>query len=183
MSGPRERALPLLVRPELPADHAAVYEINRRAFERESEARLVEALRRTADPQISLVAVRDGYVVGHVFFSPVTIDGETGRPAALGLAPLAVAPECQRQGIGSALVRAGLDAARRAGHGVVVVFGHPGFYPRFGFRPAIEQGLRYEASVPDDDRFMAVELEPGALRRTSGVVRYLPEFALVERDP
>ncbi len=175
MSGPRD--IGLLVRPELPADHGAVYDVVRRAFERDGEARLVEALRRVADPQISLVAVRDERVVGHVFFSPVTIEGEGDRtPAALGLAPLAVAPEWQRQGIGSALARAGLEAARRSGHGVVVVLGHPDFYPRFGFRPASGRGLRYEASG-HDDAFMVVELTPGALGDASGVVRYLPLFA------
>jgi putative acetyltransferase len=167
---------PVLIRAELPGDHGAVFEVVRRAFEGEGEAELVAALRLVADPQISLVALREERVVGHVFFSPVTIEGERVRTTALGLAPLAVAPECQRQGIGSALVRAGLEAARRAGHGVVVVLGHPGFYPRFGFRPAGARGLRYEAPG-HDEAFLVVELTAGALGDAAGVVRYRPEFA------
>lgn len=91
---------------------------------------------------------------------------------------MAVAPELQNQGIGSQLVRVGLDAARRSGHTVVVVLGHHDCYPRFGFEIASRKGLRCEFPAPDE-AFMAIELEPGALRGHAGVVKYLPEFSAV----
>jgi putative acetyltransferase len=166
------------IRPELPDDCATVLTIHQRAFGRPEEARLVEELRCIADPKISLVAVLDTRVVGHIFFSPVTIERRSLSRAALGLAPMAVAPELQNQGIGSQLVRAGLDAARRAGHGIVVVLGHAHYYPRFGFEVASRRDLHYEFPAPDE-AFMVAELIPGALSGVSGVVKYLPAFSQV----
>jgi putative acetyltransferase len=180
----------ITIRPERLEDAPAVHEVNRLAFGRAAEAELVdaliEALRRAAGPWISLVAEAGGRVVGHIFFSPVTIEGEagprageSGSPPAMGLGPMAVLPGCQNRGIGSELARAGLEACRRAGHLVVVVLGHPRFYPRFGFVPARPRGLRCEYDV-SDDVFMVAELEPGALAGCSGLVRYHPEFARVD---
>jgi putative acetyltransferase len=167
-----------VVRLERPEDYPVVFEVNQRAFGRVNEAKLVEALRTVANPQISLVAVRADRVVGHIFFSPVTIEGSTSSLQALGLAPMAVVPELQNQGIGSALVRAGLEAARRIGQKAVIVLGHPEYYPRFGFEIASRKGIRYEHPVPDE-AFMALELEPGALKGHTGVVHYLSEFSEV----
>lgn len=168
----------LTIRPELPEDFSTVFEINQRAFGRPEEAQLVEELRRVAHPQISLVAVRDEQVVGHIFFSPVTIEGQHSSVQALGLAPMAVVPELQNQGVGSLLVREGLNAARRMGQSIVVVLGHITYYPRFGFEIASRKGLRCEFPAPDE-AFMVTELTPNALRGVSGVVKYLPEFSRV----
>jgi putative acetyltransferase len=166
------------IRPETAADFAAVREVNELAFGQPAEAGLVDALRRAASPTISLVALEDGRVVGHIFFSPVTFEGPQGVSAAMGLAPMAVRPERQNQGIGSALVRAGLAACAGLGENVVVVLGHPHYYPRFGFVPASSRGLSSEYPVPDDV-FMVAELAPGALGGRSGLVKYHPEFARV----
>jgi len=167
----------LRVRRELPADAAAVHEVVARAFPTDAEARLVARLRGTVAPWISLVAAGSGgRVVGHVLFSPVEIRAETGVSRALGLAPLAVRPEHQRRGVGSALVRAGLAQCREIGEPVVVVLGHPGYYPRFGFRPAWELGLYYRRPGPEPS-FLVAELEPGALRGRRGEVRYHPAFS------
>ena len=168
----------ILIRNEEAADYAAVYEVNREAFGRCNEADLVDVLRRVADPQISLVATWEGEVVGHIFFSPVSIGEGDSTTLALGLGPMAVDPDFQRRGVGSALVRAGLEACRRAGHKIVVVIGHPNFYPRFGFVSARRRGLGCEYAVPDEV-FMVAELEPNALAGVSGMVRYLPEFTEV----
>ena len=168
----------LIIRAETEADHPAVHEVNERAFGRAGEAELVNALRRNAQPQISLVAELDGRVVGHIFFSPVSIESEASRFTALGLAPMAVLPEFQNQSIGSQLVRRGLEACRSMGHDVVVVLGHPGYYPRFGFVTAKQKGLSCEYTVPDE-AFMVAELKEGALADRRGVVKYRPEFSSV----
>lgn len=165
----------LIIRAETEADHSAVYEVNECAFGREGEADLVDALRRNAQPQISLVAELDGRVVGHIFFSPVSIESEASKFTALGLAPMAVLPEFQNQSIGSQLVRRGLEECRGIGHDVVVVLGHPDYYPRFGFVTAKQKGLSCEYAVPDE-AFMVAELIAGALEGRRGLVKYRPEF-------
>lgn len=164
-------------RPEdLPAIHRVNYVAFSQAFGHAGEADLVDALREQAHPHISLVALLGGEVVGHIFFSPVIIEGEGSSFQAMGLAPMSVLPEHQGRGIGSRLVREGLDACRRIGHNVVVVLGHPDYYPRFGFEPAAPKGIRSEYDV-SDDKFMVAELEPGALAGRKGVVKYHAAFA------
>ena len=146
-------------------------EVNEKAFGGGEEAAIVEKLHAAGGVTLALVAEVDGRIVGHILFSPVRIDDEE---AAVGLAPMAVLPVHQRQGVGSMLVRDGLERLRAAGHGAVVVVGHPEYYPRFGFEPASRFGLRWEHPCPDDT-FMALELSPGFLREHPGVVRYRPE--------
>lgn len=163
------------IRPEREHDAVDVREVNERAFGGDLEARIVDALR-GSDGSISLVATLDGRVVGHILFTPVTIEPPETRIRVAGLAPMAVRPEFQRTGIGSALVRAGLDECRRHGYAAVVVVGHPEYYPRFGFVQAHTRNLRYVDEVPRE-AFMAIELEPGALPAGGGVVRYRPEFS------
>jgi putative acetyltransferase len=119
--------------------------------------------------------VLDGETVGHIFFSPVTVESGSGSFLALGLAPMAVLPGYQNRGIGSALVEKGLEECKKIGHNVVVVLGHAEFYPRFGFKVASSKGLRCEYDVPDEV-FMVAELEEGALAGRVGVVRYRSEF-------
>src|SRR5690606_16435046 len=139
-----------------------------------AEADLVDQLRHEAEPCVSLVAEEDGAVVGHVMFSPVTVDGHPDAKV-MGLAPLAVHYDYQGRGIGSALVRAGLERCRALGALGVVAVGHPDYYPRFGFGPASRFGLRCEYDVPDD-AFLALELVPGALAGKAGTVRYHAAF-------
>ncbi|MCA1556939.1 MAG: N-acetyltransferase [Acidobacteria bacterium] len=165
----------LIIRTETDADHVAVHKVNERAFNQANEAALVDALRKNARPIISLVAELNGQVVGHIFFSPVLIESEDSNYTALGLAPMAVLPEHQNQGIGSELVRRGLKACKSIGYDVVVVLGHPEYYPRFGFVPAKEKGLSCEYSVADEV-FMVTELKEGALAGRKGMVKYRPEF-------
>ena len=165
------------IRLELPGDREAVYRVNQLAFGQENEARLVEALRRSSAfiPELSLVALDDSEVVGHILFSRITVQGEDQAHTALALAPMAVLPSFQRKGIGSALVRRGLDEARSLGHLVVIVVGHPDYYPRFGFVPAQPLGILSPFEVPSE-AFMVLELEPRALRGIQGLVNYPPEF-------
>jgi putative acetyltransferase len=149
--------------------------VNLAAFGQPDEADLVERLRRNAARYLGLVAVDEGEVVGHILFTPVTLHCYQAPYTILALAPMAVRPERQRQGIGSTLVREGLAACRAAGHDVVVVVGHPAFYPRFGFVPARPLGLMSEPPFPDE-AFMVAELTPGALRGRRGVVLYGGDF-------
>lgn len=165
------------IRPERPEDVASVHRVNELAFGTPAEADLVDALRRAADPFVSLVAVIDDRIVGHILFTPVSVEGAADR-LMMGLAPMAVLPEYQNQGIGSRLVEEGLQACARLGAGAVAVLGHPEYYPRFGFEPAAKHGLRSEYDVPDEV-FMVQELEPGALSGCRGLIRYRPEFAAV----
>lgn len=168
----------LIVRNEKPEDFAAIHEVNEKAFGQPAEANLVAALRANGHVTLSLVAAQDDNVVGHILFSPVTIESDEKILTALGLAPMAVLPEHQNQGIGSKLVRAGLDECRKALHDIVVVLGHPEFYPRFGFTPASRYGIKSEYDVRDEV-FMIMELREGALLGCSGIVKYLPEFSEV----
>jgi len=165
------------VRREGPEDRTVIREVIERAFAGVNEADLVDALRRDARPFISLVATHEEKVVGHIAFSPVVVEGDE-LFEGMGLAPMAVLPERQKQGIGSQLVRAGLEECRREGRAVIVVVGHPAYYPRFGFVPGREKGLRCEYPVPDEV-FMVLELEPDALRGRSGLVRYHAAFAQI----
>jgi putative acetyltransferase len=148
--------------------------VNRLAFDgREDEARLVEGLRQGGYARVSLVEEVAGRVVGHILFSDLPIVTPCGTVSTLALAPMAVVPELQRRGIGSALVRAGLEHARRARHRIVVVLGHPPFYPRFGFSASLARAL---VAPYSGDAFMAVELVPGALTGVRGRVEYPPPF-------
>ena len=168
----------MTVRTESTKDDESVRRVNELAFEQPNEADLVDALRANARPFVSLVAVVDEQVVGHIFFSPVSIESENGVFTAMGLAPMAVLPEYQNQGIGSQLVREGLKECQRLGHDIVVVLGHANYYPRFGFTPASLKGLRSEYDVPDEV-FMVTELVPGVLEGRRGLVKYHPEFGKV----
>ena len=164
----------LTIRAERPADRESVFEVNRRAFETPVEAQLVDALREAADPIVSLVAVGEAGVIGHVLFTPITLPGGVDRGRAMGLAPLAVHPDQQKRGVGSRLVRAGLEACRNIGRDVVFVLGHESYYPRFGFRPAGEHGFLFQGA--ENRHFMVTGLRRGALKGMSGNVRYHPEF-------
>lgn len=167
------------IRPEEPSDRAAVSVVNRLAFARAAEGRLVDRLRDDAHPLVSFVAAADDALVGHALFSPVTVTDADGLPwDAMALGPMAVVPDCQRQGVGSQLVRAGLEACCALDHPVVFVLGHPEYYPRFGFRPAADADLRCEWDVPREV-FMVLELEAGALGGRGGLVRYHAAFAEV----
>jgi len=164
----------MLIRAEAETDQAAVHAVHLAAFGNSFEADLVNALRQQARPIVSLVAEVDGAVVGHILFTPVSLPGPPDE-LIMGLAPMAVVPDEQRKGIGSALVLAGLEQARGLGCTAVVVLGHPDYYPRFGFSPASRYGVMCEYDVPDEV-YMALELQPDALRGRAGCVRYHSAF-------
>jgi len=125
---------------------------------------------------VSLVALSADRVVGHILFTPVTIETNEGPLVGSGLAPMAVLPEFQRTGVGSALVRAGTEHLRRSGCPFVVVVGHPTYYPRFGFVPASKHGIRCQWNGVPDEALMVHVLQPSISARLAGMARYRPEF-------
>jgi putative acetyltransferase len=164
------------IRPERLSDYKHVYQIQRAAFGQDGEARLVEALRKRATPHLSLVAEMGEDLVGHVMFSPVSIEGAGEPPPIAGLAPLAVLPERQGEGAGSALIRAGLSDCDSMGWQAIFLLGDPAYYSRFGFNLAAARGLRYESEA-FDVAFQFIELVPDALSGCRGWVRYHEAFS------
>jgi putative acetyltransferase len=149
----------MLIRAEEEKDWDAVQAINAAAFETSAEASLVTRLRAEAKPVLSLVAEDEGEILGHIMLSPVSLTSHA-HLRIMGLGPMAVLPALQRKGIGSALVRDGLEQAKQLGFGAVVLVGHPEFYPRFGFRPASHFGIACEFDVPEE-AFMAPRARTG----------------------
>lgn len=166
----------LEIRVEEDADGAGIGRVHDLAFGQPGEGVLVERMRGQVDPWISVVAELGDEIVGHVLFTPVTIEGVAGGGNAMGLGPMGVAPDHQRQGVGSALVRAGMAMCDAIGCGVVFVLGHPEYYPRFGFEPAALHGLHWERPGSEESFFVA-EIEPRALDALNGIVRYHSEFS------
>jgi len=162
----------LSVRAERPEDARSVWTVHEAAFGRPGEARLVARLRQEARPCVSLVAERGGRAIGHVFFSPVTVEGAS----AGGLAPVGVLPDEQGAGAGAALIRAGIEVSRALGWELLFVLGNPAYYGRFGFVLATPHGLHYESHA-FDVAFQVQELAGGALARSRGWVRYHSAFA------
>lgn len=164
----------VLIRTETTADFEAIRHVNRLAFGQDAEARLVDALRDGGYVRSSLVAEKAGEVVGHILFSDLPIITEAGVHSALALAPMAVLPAFQREGIGSALVRRGLEVCRDQGHRIVIVLGHPQFYPKFGFSAQLAEPL--SSPFGGGEAWMARELVPGALAGVVGKVQYPTPF-------
>ncbi len=164
----------VVVRPETHTDFNAIHEVNRLAFGQDAEADLVDGLRAGGFVRLSLVAEVGGEIVGHILFSRLPIVAETGVVEALALEPMAVLPTHQRQGIGTKLVEEGLRTCRDDGHKIVVVLGHPGFYPRFGFSDSLAVPL--SSPFGGGESWMAVELVPGGLAGMVGRVKYPPPF-------
>ena len=163
------------VREESVEDCAAIRAVNEAAFGGSEEADLVEALRPEGAVLLSLVAEFDGQVVGHILFSRMWIESPTGRIPAVALAPVAVLPSHQRRGVGAALIGRGLDRLRGAGERIVIVVGHPAYYPRFGFSSERARAIEQPFGT---DVFMALELAPGALDGVRGRVKYADAFGI-----
>jgi putative acetyltransferase len=166
------------VRPEAGADQEAIRHVHERAFAPSTaEAKLVDELRAAGDlvPELCLVAEEGGEVVGHIAYSRARL--ESGHEV-LALAPMAVLPERQRGGIGSALVRESLDRAAGTEFPLVVVLGHPEYYPRFGFEPGAAHGILDPYGVPPE-AWMVRPL-PAYAHDARGLVTYAEAFSLVE---
>ncbi|AKB26404.1 GCN5-related N-acetyltransferase [Methanosarcina sp. MTP4] len=181
-----ESKIPLNIRPETPSDYPGISEVNDLAFWQPAEGKLVEKLRQNPKfvPELSLVAEIDGKIVGHILFLPVVVKSGAGNEEyeeykeyeTISLAPVSVRPEFQKQGIGSRLIKEGLETCKKLGYGSVIVLGHPEYYSSFGFEPASKWGIKDPFGAPEE-AFMALELKEGALEGISGVVEYPEEFS------
>ena len=167
----------IIIRQELKEDLARIKEINDQAFEQEDEGRLVNKLRENENfnPELSLVAEADKTVVGHILFYPVKIISENCEYKTLSLGPMAVIPEFQKKGIGKKLIYEGLKRAKDLGFRSVIVVGHPGYYPKFGFTNASDWNIKVPFEVPDEV-FMALEIVNGELKDKPGFIEYPAEF-------
>lgn len=174
MAGAR-RADDVVIRERQAVDDDAIRRVNDAAFGGTHESKLIEDLRTGGLAAIELVAVEQAAIVGHILFSTLSVTFRDRSAKGLALAPMAVQPGRQRQGIGSALVRTGLDVARDLAWQAVIVLGHPDFYPRFGFSAELARPLKAPFSGKS---FMALELEAGALGGSNGLVVYPPAFGI-----
>ncbi|MCJ7772316.1 MAG: N-acetyltransferase [Desulfobacterales bacterium] len=164
------------IREEKASDIGHVWQLNTSAFETETEANLVNALRKTNLSFLSLVAELDNHIVGHILFTPVTFSGIPPTLKITGLAPMAVLKDHQRKGIGAKLIKEGIKWSISEDYDAIVVLGHHSYYPKFGFVSASQYGIKSEYDVPDDV-FMALELKPGVLKGAKGRVKYHEAFA------
>ena len=168
------------IREESPGDHDQISALLDLAFGGMEESGLVERLRAQGAVIAALLAAEKGRILGHILFSELPVEVDDGILRAASLAPLAVVPDRQRQGIGTALVRAGLAACRERGVAAVVVLGHPEYYPRFGFSAEAARNLRAPFRGP---AFMAMEFMPDCLLGVAGTVRFAEAFGLDDATP
>jgi len=165
----------ITIRHENPQDIPQVYSVIERTFKRAAEAKLADKLRRACSDHLSLVAEDNGLIVGHVMFTPVVIDNGK-QLKGMGLAPMSVLPSRQCQGIGTLLVKAGLQILRDNNSPFVIVLGHPDYYPRFGFQPASRYHIKSQWPDVPDEAFMILVLDEKAMRKVSGTARFRDEF-------
>ncbi|MHC4913213.1 MAG: GNAT family N-acetyltransferase [Planctomycetota bacterium] len=164
------------IRIESQEDVHQVHILNEQAFEQPAEANIVDKLRQKCPEYLSLVAEDGKNIVGHILFTPVVIEDTHRKIQGMGLAPMAVIPERQKQGIGSRLVEKGLKILKKQNCPFVIVLGHPEYYPRFGFERASTYGLISQWEGVPDEAFMVIAMDKTALEGISGVAKYRAEF-------
>lgn len=174
-----ERFAMITTRKELPGDAAAVRQVHETAFGQADEADLVDALRKNCADLLSLVALDGDTIVGHSLWSPAEIISPEKTTKGMGLAPVGVLPAFQRKGIGTKLIAEGTDLLKQRGCPFVIVLGHPAYYPRFGFVPAVRYGIRSEWDMPED-AFLVQMLDPAKASSIQGTAKYRPEFSVVK---
>ncbi|UQZ32620.1 GNAT family N-acetyltransferase [Paenibacillus sp. PK3_47] len=169
----------MIIRTETAGDYRGVFELNYRAFgNREDESRLIERIRDSEEfiPELSIVAEDNGAIVGHVLLSKAKVVSELTENDVLVLAPLAVHPDAQGRGTGGLLIEEAKRRSSGLGYSVILLIGHPGYYPKFGFKPARQYGLELLQFPVPDDVFQVCELEEGGLDGIKGELRYPGAF-------
>jgi putative acetyltransferase len=164
------------IREEIFQDIDAIRAINNQAFGQPQEANIADKLRANCDGLLSLVALQDEKIIGHTLFSPVTIEGSFGMLKGMGLAPMAVLAQFQRQGVGSELVQAGIESLRKSKCPFIIVLGRPEYYPRFGFERASRYRIKSQWEGVPDQAFMILRLDKTRTNDVSGLAKYRDEF-------
>lgn len=164
------------IRQEIPEDIRAIHALNEQAFGQPQEANIIDKLRNNYEGLLSLVAIEMEKIVGHILYSPATIEGKQGVVKGMGLAPMAVLPEMQRQGIGTQLVKNGIEYLRKMQCPFIIVLGHPEYYPRFGFELASRYGIKSQWKGVPNEAFMILWLDISMMNHVSGVAKYRDEF-------
>ncbi len=164
------------IRIESQEDIQQVHLLNEQAFEQPAEASIVDKLRSACPECLSLVAEDDRSIVGHILFTPVVIEQQHSNIQGMGLAPMAVSPDRQKQGIGSRLMEKGLELLKSQNCPFVIVLGHPDYYPRFAFERASKYGLVSQWEGVPDEAFMIMAMDKSVLEGVSGVAKYRDEF-------
>lgn len=172
------------IRQEVQSDHAAVQRLIAAAFRTEAlsdntEHELVARLRNAPDfvPELSLVATSEGTIIGHILLSKIVVRSAVADHPALALAPLSVLPAKQGKGVGGALIKRAHEVALALGYGGIILLGHAGYYPRFGYRQLNTFGITLPFAVPAEN-CMAIALTPEAFAGVTGEVVYPPAFGL-----
>ena len=167
----------IIIRKETSDDSEAIKELNNQAFCQKQEGELIENLRKKSEfvTELSLVAIHENRIIGHILYFPITIKTEKKVHSTLSLEPMAVMPDYQKKGVGGALIKAGLEKAKELGFISVVVLGHPEYYPRFGFRKASKWKIKEPFGVPDEV-MMAIELQEGSLDCGGGMIDFPKEY-------
>ena len=170
----------IIIEAETESDYEQITRLHIEAFNGDSEARLVEKLRKTPEyvSNLSLVAKYNNEIIGHILFYPLKINTGKKRCNSLALAPISVLPNFQHKGVGGRLINEGLEKAQKFGFKSVIVVGHSEYYPRFGFKNASSYGISAPFEIPDNS-FFAFELEKNGLKNCSGTIEYPNEFAEV----
>ncbi len=166
----------ITIREEKQRDYERVRIVNEQAFGQPDEGRIVDKLRESCKEKVSLVAVSDTAIIGHIFFNPVTIEILDGFIQGMGLAPMAVLPNFQNKGVGSLLVNEGLRIIKAMSYPFVIVLGHENYYPRFGFERASQYGITCQWEGVPDDAFMAMIIDEPVMKGVAGIARYRDEF-------
>jgi putative acetyltransferase len=166
----------MIIRLENSEDINDIHVLNELAFGQPQEANIVDKLRNNCEGLLSLVAIENEKIVGHILFSPAVIEGQHGIIKGMGLAPMAVLPEMQRQGIGTQLVKTGIENLKKTQCPFIVVLGHPEYYPRFGFERASLYGIKCQWEGIPDEVFMILWLDKSATPPVSGLAKYREEF-------
>jgi len=163
------------IRFEKPEDIPLIYSLLEQTFKRDAEAKLADKLRQACAEHLSLVADDNGTIIGHIMFTPVLIRNDT-VVQGMGLAPMAVLPSRQGRGIGTLLVKSGLQILKEKECPFVIVLGHPDYYPRFGFQAASRFNIKSQWDGVPDEAFMLLVMDDKAMRNVSGIAIFRDEF-------
>lgn len=169
----------MIIRTENVRDHEEVYKLNYLAFgNREDESKLIERIRISEEfiSELSLVAEIENEIVGHILLSKATVEDQEEQYTVIVLAPIAVKPDYQKQGIGRKLIEEGIKRCKALGYFIVLLIGHPTYYPRLGFEPARKYGLEFKQFEVPDEVFMVYEVEEGKLKEMKGELKYPKSF-------